>query len=136
MFLCGYYILYNVHVHIIDSYVNVRVKYLSPRDTAGRMKEEALRNNITMLHKQASFTVMISARPPLIIHTEWLISVYEGREDEIEMIHALHESTIYRLSSKNNSIFYIICDTRKQFKGGREILSFKNLWKFWNKWGL
>lgn len=70
MFLFGYYILYNVHVYVVNSYVNVRVKYLFPRDTAGRMKEEALCNNIAMLHKQPSFTVMISARPPLIIHTE------------------------------------------------------------------
>lgn len=27
------------------------------------------------------------------------------------------------VSRREQSIFYIICDTRKQFKGGREILS-------------
>lgn len=67
--LFGYCILYNVHVYVVNDYVNLRVEYLFPRDTAGRMKEKALRNDI-VLHKQANFTVMINARLPLIIYTE------------------------------------------------------------------
>lgn len=107
-----------VHVYVVNNYVNLPVQYLFPRDTAGRMKEEALRNDIA-LHKQASFTVMISARLPLITHTEWLISVYEGREDETEMIHA---PRIGNLSSLVGNNLHFILFIRKQFKEERKIL--------------